>query len=34
MRAMLIKDFGPVSDGATPLVSADWPDPTPAPAKS
>ena len=30
MRAMLLKDFGPVSDGATPLASVDWPDPTPA----
>lgn len=30
MRAMLIKDFGPVGDGSAPLVSADWPDPIPA----
>jgi alcohol dehydrogenase, propanol-preferring len=29
MRAMLLKDFGPVSDRSTPLVSADWPDPSP-----
>ena len=29
MRAMLLKDFGPVSDRSTPLISADWPDPTP-----
>ena len=30
MRAMLLKDFGPVSEQPTPLVVADWPDPTPA----
>jgi alcohol dehydrogenase, propanol-preferring len=29
MRAMLLENFGPVSDGSAPLVSADWPDPTP-----
>ena len=29
MRAMLIERCGPVSDGSTPLVSADLPDPTP-----
>jgi propanol-preferring alcohol dehydrogenase len=30
MRAMLLKNLGPVREGSTPLVSADWPDPTPA----
>ena len=30
MRAMLINDLGPVSESSAPLVSADWPDPTPA----
>jgi propanol-preferring alcohol dehydrogenase len=30
MRAMLIKDLGPVSDGSAPLLKADWPDPWPA----
>jgi len=30
MRAMLIKDLGPVSEGSAPLAAADWPDPTPA----
>jgi alcohol dehydrogenase, propanol-preferring len=30
MRAMLLKDLGPVGESSTPLVSADWPDPTPA----
>jgi alcohol dehydrogenase, propanol-preferring len=30
MRAMLLKSFAQVKEGATPLVSADWPDPTPA----
>jgi propanol-preferring alcohol dehydrogenase len=30
MRAMQIKDFGPVVNGSTPLESAHWPDPTPA----
>ena len=30
MRAMILKDLGPVNDRSTPLASADWPDPTPA----
>jgi propanol-preferring alcohol dehydrogenase len=29
MRAMVLKDLGPVNGGSTPLASADWPDPTP-----
>lgn len=29
MRAMLLKDLGPVIGGSSPLESADWPDPTP-----
>ncbi len=29
MRAMLIKDCGPVNDHSSPLVAADWPGPAP-----
>jgi alcohol dehydrogenase, propanol-preferring len=30
MRAMLLKGFGPVTEGSTPLVLEHWPDPSPA----
>ena len=30
IRAMILKSTGPVSEGSTPLVLSDWPDPTPA----
>ena len=30
MRAMLLKDLGPVRDDSTPLAPAEWPDPIPA----
>ncbi len=30
MRAMLLSELGPVTEGSARLVSADWPDPTPA----
>jgi propanol-preferring alcohol dehydrogenase len=33
MRAMLLKDIGPLRDDSAPLVPADWPDPTPGPGE-
>ena len=30
MRAMLLKETGPIHSGSLPLVPADWPDPAPA----
>ncbi len=30
MRAMLLRNTGPISAGSQPLVPADWPDPAPA----